>query len=239
MIKKRLLAGLAATAALAFPLQALAGFLWSEAGPAGAGDGLSTAQVTYSSTYEALGGIRGGLATSGPDLFGGSPIYQVDLYKIRVADVGAFSARTLGQTAFDSQLYLFDKDGKGVYTNDDDGFDLLSLLPAGSSLGPLAADVYYLAIAFGGYIALDAGDNSLFLDGSPTDVLGGNPLSGPLAGWARSYDNGNSEALYSYEIALTGATNAELPEPGMFALAGVALGAAGLARRRRTAATRA
>lgn len=235
-MKKRLLAALVATAAFACPLPALAGFQWFEAGPTGAGDGLGTAQVTYSATYETLSGIHGGLATSGPDIFGGSPIYQVDLYKIRVADVATFSARTAGQTAFDSQLYLFDRDGKGVYTNDDDGFDLLSLLPAGSVLGPLAADVYYLAIAFGGYIALDAGDGSLFLGGSPTDVLGGDPLSGPLAGWARSYDNGNSEALYSYEIALTGATNAELPEPGVFALAGVALGAAGLARRRKIAA---
>jgi hypothetical protein len=77
------------------------------------------------------------------------------------------------------------------------------------------------------------------MSGSPTDVLGGDPASGALAGWGRSYDNGNSEALYSYEIALAGATNADLPEPGVLLLAAAALGAAGIARRRQSISTQA
>jgi hypothetical protein len=239
MLKKRLLAGLAASAAFLWPLAASAGFQWTESGGTGAGDGLTTAQVTYSATFEALDRITGGLTASIPDVNGGSPIYQVDLFKIRVADVSAFSAWTTGSTAFDTQLYLIDKDGKGVYSNDDNGFDLLSLLPAASALGPLSADVYYLAIAFGGYLAQDAGGASLFMSGGPTDVLGGDPASGALAGWGRSYDNGNSEALYSYEIALAGATNADLPEPGVLLLAAAALGAAGVARRRQSISTQA
>lgn len=232
--KQRLLAGLTLSAAFAWPLTASAGFQWTETGATGAGDSLASAQTTYSAGFEALDGIVGGLTASLADPNGGNPIYQVDLFKIRVADVSLFSARTTGQTAFDTQLYLIDKDGKGVYTNDDNGFDLLSLLPSGSPLGPLSADVYYLAIAFSGYVALDTAASSLFTGGATTDVLGGDAASGPLASWARTYDNGNSEALYSYEIALTGATNAELPEPGVFALAAVALGAAGIARRRKT-----
>ena len=234
MLKKRLLAGMAASAALLWPLAASAGFQWTESGGAGAGDSLTTAQVTYSATFEALDRITGGLTASVPDLGGGSPIYQVDLFKIRVADVSTFSARTIGSMFDDTQLYLIDKDGKGVYTHDDNSFDLLSLLPAASALGPLSADVYYLAIAFGGYLAQDAGGASLFASGGLTDVLGGDPSSGALASWGRSYDNGNSEALYSYEIALAGATNADLPEPGVFMLAAVALGAAGIARRRKS-----
>lgn len=237
--KQRLLAGLALSAAFAYPLTASAGFQWTETGATGAGDSLTTAQITYSAGYETLSSITGGLTASLADPNGGSPIYQVDLFKIRVADVSAFSAWTTGQTAFDTQLYLIDKDGKGVYSNDDNGFDLLSLLPAASALGPLSADVYYLAIAFSGYVALDTSAASLFQSGGSSDVLGGDSSSGPLASWGRTYDNNNSEALYSYEIGLAGATNADLPEPGAIALAAVALGAAGIARRRKTTAAQA
>ena len=239
MLKRRLLAALGAAVGLALPLTASAGFQWSEGSGVGAGDSLTTAQITYNNSFQALDVIRGGLTVAAFDPSGGNPIYQVDLFKIRVADVSTFSAATFGATAFDTQLYLIDKDGKGVYTNDDNGFDLLSLLPAGSALGPLAADVYYLAIAFSGYLAQDALGASLFASGGSTDVLGGDAASGPLAGWVRSYDNGSAESLYSYEIALTGATNAELPEPATFALCGVALGAAGLARRRKSNQARA
>jgi hypothetical protein len=240
MLKRRLLAALGAAVGLALPFTASAGFQWSEGSGVGAGDSLATAQVTYSNAFQSLDLIRGGLTVAAFDPSGGNPIYQVDLFKIRVADVSTFSAATLGgPTVFDTQLYLIDKDGKGVYSNDDNGFDLMSLLPAGSALGPLGADVYYLAIAFSGYLAQDALGASLFASGGSTDVLGGDAASGPLAGWVRSYDNGSAESLYSYEIALTGATNAELPEPATFALCGVALGAAGMARRRKSNQARA
>lgn len=239
MFKQRLLAAMTLMAC-AWPMAASAGFQWSESGPGGAGDGLATAQVTYSSTFETLDRISGGLTASAPDLNGGTPIYQVDLFKIRVADVSQFSAWTALPTIFDTQLYLIDKDGKGVYANDDNGLDLLSLLPAASALGPLAADVYYLAIAFSGYVAQDTLGVSLFNSSvDTTEVLAGDPSSGPLAGWVRTYDNGSSESVYTYEIGLTGATNAELPEPGAFALAALALGAAGVARRRQTNTSRA
>ena len=238
-LKQRLLAGLALSAALALPLTASAGFQWAESGATGAGDSLATAQITYSSSFETLDRITGDLTASLTDPNGGNPVYQVDLFKIRVADVSIFSAWTTGQTAFDTQLFLIDRDGQGVYSNDDNGLDLLSLLPAASALGPLSADVYYLAIAFSGFMALDTAGTSLFMSGGSTDVLGGDAASGPLAGWVDSLGGNLSETPYSYEIALAGATNAELPEPGAIALAAVALGAAGMARRRKTAAAQA
>lgn len=236
MLKRRLTPAFIA-AALAWPFAASAGFQWSEGGPGGAGDGLTTAQVTYSATYETLDRITGALTTYFPDI-NSLPVHQVDLYKIRVSDVSTFSARTLGQSTDDTQLYLIDKDGKGVYTNDDNGgIDFLSLLPAGGLPG-LSTDVYYLAIAIGGYLAQDASGASLFMPGDFNQVLAGDVSSGPLAGWSTPNPN-FSDVAYSYQIELTGATNAELPEPGVFALAAVALGAAGIARRRKHGAARA
>ncbi len=204
---KKIAALLATAAALSLPTAALAGFVWNEAGP-GAGDLLGTAQTTFDSSFNSLDGINGRLTSSVS--VGGSPVYQVDLYKIRISNAASFSAKTV-DTGFDTALYLFDAAGLGIYANDDDGFGLTSLLPSGDPGGPISDGIYYLAIAFGGFVASDAGDFSLF------DFMGSATGAGPLASWAPGFAS-FEEVPWNYSILLTGATNAELPEPGTIGL---------------------
>jgi len=49
------------------------------------------------------------------------PENDVDLYAIRISDVAAFSATTVGEFGWDSQLFLFDRFGHGLAFNDDAG----------------------------------------------------------------------------------------------------------------------
>jgi hypothetical protein len=77
-----------------------------------------------------------------------------DVFQICLTGGGNFSAETRkippeDGTNFDSQLFLLDKDGKGVYANDDhDGRNPgPSTLPANHDLTPRTPDVYYLAIS--------------------------------------------------------------------------------------------
>lgn len=213
MKRTKLAALAAAVTAVALPMTAAAGIVWNETGLLGAGDSLATAQVVFNTVFNPLDEIRGTLTSTTP--VGGGPIYQVDLYKIRIDDFANFSARTVSPTAFDTALYLFDSAGLGVYMNDDNGVDSLSELPAGDPNGPASIGSYFLAIAFGGYIANDASNLSLFLAGGFSDVLAGDPGSGPLSSWSPGFGAG-TESAYSYDIALTGATN--VPEPGSIAL---------------------
>jgi len=219
----------ALAAIVAAPGTASAGFVWVESGPDGAGDLLATAQATYDSSYNALDGIQGMLTSMVP--VNGNPLYQVDLYKIRISDWATFSATTdlAGNGALDSALFLLDSSGSGVYMNDDSNGGMLSTLPAGNAAGPLANGIYYLAVALGGASALDALGQALFDSGNFDDVLGGNG-NGPLASWTTSFPSFD-ESPWSYRIALTGATNSDIPEPGGLALLLAGGIAAWLARR--------
>ncbi|MGN6826956.1 PEP-CTERM sorting domain-containing protein [Paucibacter sp. M5-1] len=230
---KKIAALLAAAAALSLPTAALAGFVWNETAP-GAGDLLGTAQTTYDSGFNTLSGIGGALTASVP--VGGNPRHQVDLYKIRISDAASFSAKTR-DTGFDTALYLFDTAGLGVYMNDDmpDLSGLTSLLPSGDASSPISDGIYYLAVAIGGFVADGANGSPSFLAGGFNDVLGGDAGAGALAGWT-GFDSG-SESPLSYFIELTGATNAELPEPGTIGLvlaAGLGLWASSRRRAPRT-----
>lgn len=212
-MKKLMLASLLSAAALAVPGTAVAGLVWNESGP-GAGELLGSAQVVVGSQFTSLDAITGTLNSSVP--LNGTPRYQVDLFKIRIDDIATFSARTVGSD-FDTALYLFDSSGFGVYTNDDNGLDFLSLLPAGDPHGPSGPADYFLAIAFGGFVAIDALDQSIFQSGNFTDVLGPNPGATALAGWTDSYST-LTESPLQYRIELTGATNGEVPEPATLTL---------------------
>ena len=72
---------------------------------------------------------------------------DVDMYKLCLSGGGTFSATTVGGPPLDTQLYLFDANGLGVYGNDDTDTGTQSTLPAGHALTPQAAGMYYLAVA--------------------------------------------------------------------------------------------
>ena len=127
---------------------------------------------------------------------------DADMYRICLTGGGTFSATTVGGTApeLDTQLFLFNAAGAGVFANDDDPVSgPQSTLPAGHALSPAAAGVYYLAVSTFNDDPLDAGGNDIFVSGGFTAVVG--PVDGdPVQGWN---DLGGQSG--DYTIALTGA----------------------------------
>lgn len=133
---------------------------------------------------------------------------DVDLYQIFLTGGGTFSARTTEGTQLDTQLFLFDEEGIGIYGNDDDtdcGGCAQSFLPAGTPLTPTEPGIYYLAISgFGVEPVSEAGD--IFPDGDDTgdftsideaDELGS---ESPLVGW----EDRSGFDIGEYNIILTG-----------------------------------
>jgi len=168
----------------------------SESGDAG--DLPSTAQVL--SGTNALDSISGSVPTPN----------DADMYKICITGGGTFSATTdpapgPGGGGIDPQLFLFDANGLGVYSNDDlvAAFQQQPTLPSFHPLTPNSPGIYYLAISLwnneaisaGGLIFPDTGDA---ING-PTGSGGASPISG--------YDNGGfiASSTGSYLITLTGA----------------------------------
>jgi hypothetical protein len=73
---------------------------------------------------------------------------DVDLYRICLSGGGSFSASTVGGSEGDTQLFLFDAGGLGVYGNDDAAAGVKqSTLPAGHAFTPAAGGEYLLAVA--------------------------------------------------------------------------------------------
>ena len=216
--------------AASFAGTASAGPIWSE-GAVDAGDLPGTAEVTVG--VGPLESIQGHLLG----------IDDIDLFAIRITDPAGFSATTVSpNTEFlDTQLFLFDADGFGVVANDDtEDFEFNATIPAGEVA---AAGLYYVGVS-------ELGDDPVSLTGlifpvrgfvDPplfTDVVGPTGPGGanPLVAWNV---DGFSESIFppfstSYEIVLTGATFAAVPEPTSFALfAAGSLIALGVQRRRR------
>ena len=186
---------------------------WTEVGDAGELPG--TAQVVSGSGP--LTGISGTISE------------DADMYQIYISDALGFSAQVTA-TNFDTQLFLFDASGMGVYANDDNGAILEpSLLPAGHPLGPTSAGTYYLAISAWDYDAYSSG-GLIFPSGPFTEVVGPTEPGGgsPISSWS-----GLSFITGDYSIALTGAEHV-IPAPGALLLATVGLGVVGWLRRRRT-----
>ena len=124
------------------------------------------------------------------------------MYQICLTGGGTFSAATVapGSATFDTQLFLFDSAGNGVYANDDSaGPGNRSLLPVGG-LSPAGGGTYYLAIS-----AWDrdpvSGGGEIFPD-TFAAVVGPTGPGGALSitGW-----NGEGFNTGAYTIALTGA----------------------------------
>jgi hypothetical protein len=195
---------------------------YTETGDAGATPG--TAQVVSGPANTALDAINGSLPLT-------SGVSEADVFQIFISDPNAFSASTdafsLGTNNFNTQLFLFDSTGRGVFGNDDSPTGgQTSTLPAGSSfMSGRSAGLYYLLIDGGGRYPADSSSQLIFpnfTDGStaansvvgPTGPGGANPFT--------QY-NGNSSEGGNYSIALTGAQFVPEPSSIVLALAGAGL----------------
>jgi hypothetical protein len=131
---------------------------------------------------------------------------DVDMYRVCV-DGASFSVSSVGGTSVDTQLFLFDSSGRGVYANDDlTDLVVQSLLPAGHALTPRAPGEYFLAVGAYNLDPLGA-DEPIFDPGigvvGPTGPGGGEPVSG----WG-----GRSGGSGPYTLTLTGAQCAPPPD---------------------------
>jgi hypothetical protein len=220
----RLLASAVLSAGLALPATI------TEIGDAG--ELLGTAQVADSQPGgTSLTNIYGFLESGGADLF-----------RIYLTGGQTFSATTTlsgDANFFDSQLFLFDSAGMGIYANDDDdNSPPQSTLPASISFTPSASGTYYLAISGSGYLPASAGGSIFPVSGGLLDPTSGvvGP-TGPGGGSALSTWLSTSSENGDYDIALTGAefvpsAVGEIPEPSTTILLGAGLTAVALLRRK-------
>ena len=171
---------------------------------------------------------------------------DVSTFQLQIYDPSNFSAQAINAGPFgmpDTELFLFDSNGLGVYYNDDNTItDTLSCLPSqgmsnpcasgSGGLGPLTAGIYFLAITSSQNLPQDNLFNYLFATGLSTDVLGPNAMAGAIAGW-----DGNSFTTFptdnvNYDILLTGTV---APEPSTFLLMSAAAAGLALLKRKRAA----
>jgi len=139
---------------------------------------------------------------------------DVDLYRVCLSDGGSFSASTLGATV-DTQLFLFDSQGYGIYANDDSSGGHGSLLPAHHRFSPRAGGEYFVGVsAFNRDPQSSQGEifpNSFNASVYPGGVVNASGFGGsqPLTGWAgrASGPGGN------YRITLTGTAACDTTAP--------------------------
>jgi hypothetical protein len=116
-------------------------------------------------------GDAGDLPSSAQIITGSGPMGSIsgaitgdaDMFEVTICDPANFSASTVGTTTWDTQLWIFLRDGHGVVMNDDTtaGGVLQSRISPGWIT---AAGTYYLAITQWDKDALDDGGNQLWLD---------------------------------------------------------------------------
>jgi hypothetical protein len=168
-------------------------------------------------------GDAGDLPSTAQDL-GDGPVTTVlgsysgagdsDMYRICLTDGASFSASTVGATTLDSQMFLFDSQGYGVYANDDAGSSRGSLLPANHRFSPATGGEYFLAVSqynrdpqsVMGEIFQDNYNRFTYPDG----VLNANGFGGaePVTSW-----NGRAPgAAGLYRVTLTGTRSCVPPD---------------------------
>lgn len=211
--------------AMAVPIE------WDEFSDGGvdAGELLTTGQETIG--VNVLDKITGTLPVSLDPT--GVLIADVDIYQIFIPVPALFSATTDGFAGgLDTQLFLFNLAGFGIYTNNDAGFGLESTLPTGSPFftnPPFVSGIYNLAISTEGRNPFSSGGAIFPSSTVPDAVLGPSVLGGsaPLSGWSGP----GGTALITYTIVLTGVQVASasspsptpVPEPSTFLLLGAGL----------------
>ncbi|MDY0746016.1 DVUA0089 family protein [Paucibacter sp. R3-3] len=202
-----------------------------------AGDIVSgAAQMVTGNAGETVSAIKGMLGSSA----GGTT--EADAFEIYISSPTKFSASTAGFTpgsnSFDSQLFLFSLDGKGIVANDDDASSgSQSTIPAGNSFTSALTPGYYILLISGNGNSPASTGGLIFpswTDGvtDPTGVYG---PTGPGGALAISSFGGTSNEGGAYSITLTGVTAgpvAAVPEPGTLGL-GLLGGLALMAYRRR------
>jgi hypothetical protein len=214
--------------------------IFSESGDAG--DLTTTAQDTTG--IGSLDLIRGNLIGSydSTDTW----IDDIDVFKINIPDLAAFSATTVGPgTEFvDTELFLFNADGIGVVANDDTGeFEFNAAIPVGtlSGISGLTPGLFFIAVAefvdqpvSGGGLIFPDFSTLPNRDEVVTNTGPGGALA--LIEWdVDEFSEFQFVPLSQYEIGLTGAefaTAAVIPEPSTLASMSVLLTMAAFGFRR-------
>ncbi|MCW5934249.1 MAG: pre-peptidase C-terminal domain-containing protein [Fimbriimonadia bacterium] len=156
-----------------------------------AGDMPETAQATGTNTTTALPSITGT----------NSPGADVDMYAIYIADPDNFQANTNG-TPWDTQLWLFDANGKGVKHDDDSGDGLQSLITGRAGMQP---GTYYIAVSKFNRDAVGC-SNATIWGSAVNTVPNGADAGSRVTGWVNAVATEGG----AYIINLTGCNTSPL-----------------------------
>ncbi len=197
---------------------ALAG-IWTEVGDAGqAGPAAAQAAAGFGPLTSILGSM--------------DTVNDADVFKIYISDPDAFfaDARNSPINTYDTQLFLFDKNGNGVYANDDYntwGGEGQSWLPPGDPHGPTTAGVYYLAMSIWDNDPVDTNNALVFNDDTYFNYVQHGTAWGIGGPWV-DFDSGGDNwwggtAPFLYEITLGGASFVPVPGAALLGIIGLSL----------------
>jgi hypothetical protein len=158
-----------------------------------AGDLPGTAQDLWTEPVEV---ISGSIASDADE----------DVYRVCLEGGGTFSATTVGGTELDSQLFLLDSHGLGVYGDDDSQSTRQSTLPDHDPLTPTAPGIYLLAVSPYNRDPQSAGGPIFGAGGRLVGAVGAGAAD-PISGWA-----GRHGVPGDYEIFLTGTAGCTPPD---------------------------